>query len=283
MLEKIICIDNVGVLRHAIPRATALHAITLIYADNARGKSTLSALLMACSMANAKEVLSRKTVGSTALPKVNLRFGSTPSNAAPFNSEFDGAAWSGPLPKLHVFNQAFVERNVFAGSGVLPEHREALLAIALGDAAVVERKKFEAQSARQRECAGKVATAELALIGFRGPFSVDEFLALQALANADEMLRDLDRQVSEARSAAQIASRPEFRPVHVPRFDLTDLTEVLGSSFESMAARAEEIAKAHFSRHNGSVTERWVAEGLNHGPERECPFCGQPTGELGLR
>lgn len=279
MLEKVICIDNVGVLKKGLPKSIDLSKVALIYADNARGKSTLSSLLLACSSANVQEVISRKTVGATTAQKVVLRF-KAPSGA--FNSEFDGVAWTGETPNLHVFNHAFVERNVFASTGVLPEQREALLTLALGDAAVAERAKFEQQAALQKECASKVAAAEGSLAGFRDTHSVDQFIALAPLEDVDKQLADIDKQIGEARAADQIASRPEFKTVAVPAFNLGGFTEVVASSFESLAIKAEELAKAHFAKHNGQSTERWVAEGLGHKTEQECPFCGQNTSELDL-
>jgi hypothetical protein len=44
MLEKVICVDNVGVIRKGAPKSVDLQKVALIYADNARGKSTLSSL-----------------------------------------------------------------------------------------------------------------------------------------------------------------------------------------------------------------------------------------------
>lgn len=279
MLEKIICIDNVGVIKKGLPKSVALKKVALIYADNARGKSTLSSLFLACSSATTEDLITRKTIGATTPQKVLLRF-STPSG--PFTSEFNGVAWTGFKPNLHVFNQTFVERNVFASTGVLPEQREALLTLALGDAAVAERTTFEQQAALQRECAAKVTSAEAALVGFRGSYTVDQFIALPPIENADQQLVDIDTQIGEARAIDQIASRPEFKAVTVPTFSFDGLAEVVASSFESVAFKAEELAKAHFEKHKGTSTEHWVAEGLTHKPDQECPFCGQSTNELEL-
>lgn len=281
MLEKVICIDNVGVIKKGAPNAVDLQKTTLVYADNARGKSTLSSLLLACANADAQDVVNRKTVGATTAQKVVLRF-QPPGGIGAFNSEFDGVIWKGTKPNLHVFNQAFVERNVFASTGVLAEQREALLTLALGDAAVIERTKFEQQAALQRECAGKVAAAEGALVGFRGNHTVDQFIAMTPLEDVDKQLADVDQQIGEARSADRIANRPEFKSVVVPSFNFDELAEVVATSFTSLAAKAEEAAKAHFAKHDGTNTERWVAEGLSHKPDQDCPFCGQPTGELEL-
>lgn len=280
MLGKIICIDNVGVMKKGVATAVDLQKVTLIYADNARGKSTLSSLLLASSAFNAQEMIQRKTVSATTAQKVVLRF--TPTGAGAFNAEFDGAAWIGGQPNLHVFNQSFVERNVYASTGVLPEQREALLSLALGDAAVVERAKFDQQAVLQKECAGKVSAAEGVLQGYRSNLTVDQFIALQPLVDVDVKIADIDKQASEARTADQVAKRPEFKNVAVPSFNFDGLPEVLASSFESLSVKAEETAKAHFAKHKGSSTERWIAEGMSHLPDEDCPFCGQPTGELEL-
>src|SRR5690606_27535664 len=79
-----------------------------------------------------------------------------------------------------------------------------------------------------------------------------------------------------------IVIRPEFKTVTVPTFNFDGPADVVSRSYESVAAKAEELAKAHFAKHRGSKTERWVAEGMGHEPDDECPFCGQETRELEL-
>jgi wobble nucleotide-excising tRNase len=281
VLERIVCIDGVGVIKRGAPKAVDMAKVCLIYADNARGKSTLSSLLLACSSSDALDVIQRKTIGAGPKQNVHFRFKSS-ADAGVGSSTFDGAAWAGVQPNLHVVNQAFVERNVYASAGVLPEQREALLSLALGDAAVSQRAEFEAQAAVQRDCAGKVSAAEGALQGYRGSQTVDQFIALQPLADVDAQITATEKAIGAARAADQVAKRPEFKPILVPSFGFDGLPQVLASSFESLSAKAQETAKRHFSRHKGAATERWVAEGLNHGPDEDCPFCGQPTRDLEL-
>jgi wobble nucleotide-excising tRNase len=281
MLEKIISIDNVGVLKKAAQRPIDLQKVSLIYADNARGKSTLSSVLLACSTFEAKDVSDRKTVGATHPQKIILRFNQDAHSGA-FNAQFDGIAWAGQKPNLHVFNQAFVDRNVYASSGVLPEQREALLNLALGDAAVAQRTKFDAETVAVRECTATVSAAEAALQGYRGHLSLTQYIKLTPLSNVDEELVQVDKLIGEARASEQIRKRPEFRAAEFPAFNFDDIPDLLEGSFESISVTAEETARAHFAKHNGTATERWAAEGLHHQPDDECPFCGQPTQDLQL-
>src|SRR5690606_2655933 len=142
-------------------------------------KSTLSSMMLACADRDVQELRSRKTVGATTDQKVVMRF--APPGAVTFNVEFSSGGWVGPKPNLHVFNQEFVERNVFASGEVLPNQREALLDLALGEAAVAERATFERQGIEQRTCADRVRVAEAALSGHRGDLSVDQFIDLEPL------------------------------------------------------------------------------------------------------
>ena len=183
MLEKIVCIDNIGVIKKGITKPIDLEKVSLIYADNARGKSTLSSILLACSTFDAQDLIDRKTIGALTSQKVHFRF-RPGAGSPPFSTEFDGASWKGQQPNLHVFNQAFVDRNVYATAGVLPEQREALLNLALGDAAVAQRTKFDTESATVRDCTAKVAAAEGALQGYRGNLSVSQFTKLKPIPHS---------------------------------------------------------------------------------------------------
>jgi len=274
MLETVVKIGNVGVLQNATPARVDLQKVALIYADNARGKSTLSSLLWACAESDAAAVLERKTVGAAAPPQVVLRFKTGQATSV---ASFDGTTWGAHPAKLAVFNQEFVERNVFASDGVKPEHREKLLEFALGVTAVTQRAEFEKQAEVQRERATDLSTAERALQGFRGELTVDAFIGLPPLVDGDKQLDAIDKNLLEARDAERIRNRPLFRQVTVPEYDFTALKKLAASSFESVAATAEQTARAHFAAHSGSSTERWVAEGMHHKPDHDCPFCGQST------
>ena len=280
MLERVICIDNVGVFKSGVQKVSPLKKLTLIYADNARGKSTFSSVMLACANGDAKDLRGRRTFGTTTDQKVLMRF--TPPGAVAFTAEFSARGWAGAKPNLHIFNQTFVERNVYAQGDVLPEQRESLLNLALGQAAVAERTKYDQLGTVQKDCAAKVNAAEAALVGYRGELNVDQFIKLEHLDDVDAQLEAVDKEISEARASVKIASRSSFRSVPVPSFDLSSIEEVLGSSFTSLAIKAENHAKAHFAKHNGAETERWVAEGIKHKPDEECPFCGQKTDQLDL-
>ena len=274
MLDKIISIDNIGVIKKGVPKALDLEKVTLIYADNARGKSTLAALMTSCAASDAADMIRRKTVGAIVDQKVILRF---KAPLGDFNVQFDGKSWSGGNPNLHVFNQDFVERNVYAGAMVSAEQRASLLELALGNAAVAQRAEYQKQSDAQRACAGRVTAAEGALTGFRATLSVDQFLAIPEIADADAQIQLLDKQMAGAQSVAQTLAKPQFKKLVAPDFNLDEFKELSASELDQVQDGVEALVKKHFSEHQGESTERWVSDGLKHNPEANCPFCGQET------
>ncbi|MBQ1764091.1 MAG: hypothetical protein IIZ92_14460, partial [Aquincola sp.] len=178
MLEKIIRVDNVGVFKAAVPSAVTLKKVTVIYADNARGKSTLSSLLRACSVGDAQALQARKTIGSPGNQSVVLRF-QGPTGGA--NVSFDGANWSSPAGNLHVFNQEFVERNVYAGAAVTPDQRASLLELALGLDAVAKREEFQRQSDAQWTASQRITAEDAALRGYHQGVTLAAFIALEPI------------------------------------------------------------------------------------------------------
>jgi wobble nucleotide-excising tRNase len=140
MLEKLLKLEGVGLFANPLPKAVEFKRATLIYADNGRGKSTLSAVMRACAAADSQAMAARATIGGTSAPRAQLRF-KLPTGGT--NITFDAGAWDASMPSLMVFDQTFIERNVFAGGEVHADHHQSLLDFALGTAAVTKKKEVD--------------------------------------------------------------------------------------------------------------------------------------------
>lgn len=272
MLEKIIRVDNIGVFKAGVPSAVTLKKVTVVYADNARGKSTLSSLLRACGADDSQSLRARKTIGATGDQAVQLRFQGTGGGST---ISFDGNAWSAPVGNLHVFNQEFVERNVYAGAVVTPDQRASMLELALGVDAVVQRQEFQKQAEAQRGATQRVTATETALLGYHRGTTLAAFLALKPVADGTQQMAELDKQLNEARSVQQIFGRQGFRQLTSPIHNFDNIRAIAQSHFERIQDNAEQEVRKHFDAHLGRETERWVNDGLRHNPDENCPFCGQ--------
>lgn len=279
MLEKIVRLENVGLFQAGVSRALALNKVTLFYADNARGKSTFSSVLRACSTADSDPLSARATIGAKGTPRVQLRF-ALPGGAK--NVSFDAGKWNDSVPHLQVFDQTFVEQNVYAGSEVNPDHHQALLDFAIGSAAIAKKKEVNDIGVAQVAATRARTTAEDKLRGYRGQTGIDAFIALAKDANPDSRIAELELRAANAKAAAVLNARAELRPIGVFQLELNSFDSVLQSTFEQVHENAQALVTAHLATHGGQSAERWLATGLAFHTEDSCPFCGQGTSGLDL-
>ena len=276
MLNKIITLDNLGVFRHGTPKAADFDRVTLLYAENGRGKSTISATLASLSTGDVGPLVARRTFGG-GVQKVVVR---CTSGGASANVQFDGTAWAASVPDIVVFDQHFIERNVYAGSEVQTAHHEALLEFALGTAAVKKKQEVDAAGDDQTAATKRRTTAEDKLKGYMGATPLPAFLKLPQDDKVDETIAGLENRIAAAKDAGAIAARSPLAALAVPGFDFTKFKAVLGRSLQDIHADAEQAVKAHVA-HLESIPEtepeEWLATGLRLMGGHSCPFCNQPT------
>src|ERR1700693_573516 len=120
MLQRVISIKSIGRFRNCAALGdVTFRRFTLIYGENARGKTTLCAILRSL-FANAPAlIIGRATLGSLERPEVQLLM-------ANGNVAFHNGAWSAPFPDIAVFDGTYVSENVFAGDMVQTDHRRNL-------------------------------------------------------------------------------------------------------------------------------------------------------------
>src|SRR5690606_17932080 len=83
----------------------ALTPLTLIYAENERGKTTLAAILRSLGTGNSELIQVRHRLGAANPPHVVL-------SVARGSIVYQNGAWARSLPRIVVFDDAFVAANV---------------------------------------------------------------------------------------------------------------------------------------------------------------------------
>jgi wobble nucleotide-excising tRNase len=281
MLNKIISLNNLGVFQHGTPNAANFDRVTLLYAENGRGKSTISAALASLSTGDIDALVARRTFGGGS-QKVVVR---CTTGGVSVNAQFDGTKWSATVPNIIVFDQHFIERNVYAGSEVQTSHHEALLEFALGTASVKKKLEVEAAGEAQTAATKRRTSAEDKLKGYMGttPFAV--FHKLVEDDKVDETVLSLESRIAATRDAEAIAARASLAALAVPSFDFTELKAVLMRSLQNVHAEAELAVKAHVATLECATEtepEEWLAKGLRLMVDHSCPFCSQTTESVPL-
>lgn len=104
MIKKLVSIDGIGLFREAEGGGKLnFEEVTLIYGENACGKSTLASILNSAAQNDPSLLISRQTIGVPVGQKVHIRIDNK-------DIRFEGGKWSGPTEHLRVFNSDFIEQ-----------------------------------------------------------------------------------------------------------------------------------------------------------------------------
>lgn len=252
-----------------------LTKLTLMYAENGRGKTTLAAILRSASANNPRLIVERHRLGAAHAPHVVVGL-----NGGPI--VFQNGAWSAALPDIAVFDDEFVAANVCSGIQIETAHRQNLHELILGAQGVALNATLQGHVAQIEEHNRALRTKEGALpAAARGTLSVDAFCALPEDPDIDAGMAAAERNLSAARSADAIRQQAAFLPLALPAFDIAGINALLDRTLPDLQAEAAARVRAHLAS-LGKGGEAWVGDGMGRiagasaGQEHEiCPFCAQ--------
>ncbi|MBC7318014.1 AAA family ATPase [Candidatus Bipolaricaulota bacterium] len=277
MIEKMIQLRGIGLLHNALPAgALCLKRVTVIYAENGRGKSTFAAICRSLATGDGQVIEERRTIGGTLAPTVHFRINNQ-------SYQFHNGEWSNPYPNIVVFDDHFVETNVCIGSRIEPPQRENLLEFAIGEQGV--RLKGEIDKINENI---EAVNRELKNLGqvisqHKGPLTLEQFIQLKPAPDVDVRLKEIQQQLQHAENVEAIRKRPVPECIQLPEFDLSRIEQLLAGSLETVAEKAERKVKEHVARHLDADGEKWLRQGLGYLEKTAiCPFCGQNVRGLDL-
>src|SRR5712692_965078 len=137
MINKLNLIRSIGQF-DSVTTAIDLGKLTLVYAENARGKTTLGAVLQSLSTGEAVPINERRRLGATQAPEAVIECTGSMTPAC-----FKNGAWSRTYPHILVFDDFFVDRNVYSGMEVEAEHRQNLHELILGTIGVALARRVD--------------------------------------------------------------------------------------------------------------------------------------------
>ena len=278
MVGTIQLLRNVGQFDSITPGAQLPFAqMTIIYAENGRGKTTMASIFRSLGSGDPSLIADRHRVGAADLPHIVVEC------ADGGRHTFQNGAWSAPLTRLTVFDDAFVSANVCSGIEIETGHRQNLHELILGAQGVALNTALQGHVAAIEEHNRQLRQKENAIpAAIRSGFSVDDFCALQPLEDIDERIQEAERALAAAQAAAAVQAEPAFEAILLPAFDIAALNALLGRNMAQLDATAAAQVQAHLMR-LGANAERWVSDGIaiairgeEAWPEKDCPFCAQP-------
>ena len=278
MIDRIKLLQNIGKFNSdASGAAHELSKLTLIYADNAQGKTTLTAILRSFASGDPTPITERRRLGSQHPPKAVLKWQDVPDDVI-----FQSGAWSHTFPNLKVFDDHFIDENVYSGLDVAPSHRQNLHELVLGDhgvtLGVTLNRNLQVLVARVAEHNSAISAHSAAIPEHeRFGLSVDAFCGLIELPDLDDIIAAAERALKAAQDQESVLTAPTFESVGLPEFEIAVIQEVLGKDLPQLDKTAEAQVQAHIQT-LGEGGESWVADGVQKAAQRDdqvCPFCGQ--------
>jgi wobble nucleotide-excising tRNase len=270
LLRNVGKFDNVGA-----GASLPFSKLTVIYAENGRGKTTLAAILRSLSLGRGGPILERRRLGAQHAPHVVIDVDGG------LAAVFQNGVWTRTAPEITIFDDNFVAENVCSGIEVASTHRQNLheliigaQGLALNTALQAEVDKIEVHNRELRDRENAIPAHS------RGGLDVDTFCALGLVAGLPRLIDEAERRLAAAREAGRIAETATFPAISLPTINLDEVESILGRDLLDIDADALGRVRAHLSR-LGRGGEAWVSEGMVlvdnlAGQEHaDCPFCAQ--------
>ena len=184
-----------------------------------------------------------------------------------------------------MFDDHFVDENVFSGLDVASSHRQNLHELILGDRGVALNRTLQTHVSRIDEHNTAIrAKSSIIPEQERYGLPVEAFCALTELPDLDEKIADAERALKAAQDQGSVLAAPIFASVELPDFDIEAIRETLAKDLADLDKSAEAQVQAHIKT-LGEGGESWVADGVQRAEQRDdnvCPFCGQDIQNVDL-
>lgn len=196
----------------------------------------------------------------------------------------DGSSWTGSSPRIAVFDQAFINENVYSGDFVSHDHLKRQYGLVVGADGVAligqigdvdKELKEVTQTLKEKDQYLQATAAALGL----PRMSAAEFAGLAALENADDAIAEKETEVRRATEKDQIRSATLPQPLPVPTA-ASELTAALSRTVDGVTSDLHRKLQDHIARHAPpnpppAAHATWLESGLAFDASEGCPYCGQ--------
>lgn len=274
MIEKFISIKNIGRFRNCSPRGdVTFRKLTLLFAENGRGKTTLCAILRSLQTGQPEFISERRTLGATDPESVQIRLGGN-------TLTFEANGWSSIHSDIAVFDSVFVHDNVYAGDHVEHEHRKNLYRVIVGTQGVQLAKQIEELDGKIRDVNADIRTKKDAVSRILpNGAMLDAYIAWQPIEDIEAKIQQKNTDVANRQrtldKATEIQSKGLLAKMSLPAFP-SDFLTILSKQLTDVIADAEACVRQQINTHKmGRQGEAWLSQGLGFVADDKCPFCGQ--------
>lgn len=277
MLNRIVSIKNIGRFKNCAANGdVTFRHYTYMFGENARGKTTLCAILRSLITDDPTHIIGRTTLGNTEDPEVELL-------TSTGNIRFRNGTWSAAYPDIALFDATYIRENVYEGDAVNTEQRRSLYRVIIGTEGVDMAAQYKELEEQIRNKNGDIRNNQTELRNHIAPgMSLEQFIALPVDLEIDEKILLKEQELQAAVQADELRRKAELMELKVPVFPVS-IEVLLGKTIENVVEDAELRVGEHIERHRMERRgESWINEGLGYVIDNSCPFCDQDITNIPL-
>jgi len=268
MIEKFLSIKNIGRFRDCkAVGEISFRKLTLIYAENGRGKTTLCAILRSLQSGKPEPISERKTLGTADPASVQIRINGT-------TVSYSNNSWSLQHPDIAIFDSTFVHENVHAGDYIDHEHKKNLYRVIVGEEGVALARRVDELDAKIRDV-NKQKGENKDDVERYVPEGVDleDFVNLKPQEDLDGKIHRKNKEIESLERVGEIIKKSALSKIPKTEFPANFQT-LLAKSLADLSFEAEACVKSHIAKCMDQKGEPWLAQGLGYVRDDRCPFCG---------
>ncbi|NNH39698.1 AAA family ATPase [Acinetobacter terrae] len=265
MFTKIIKLENVKQWQHTIKGGAEneFSKLNLIYGRNGAGKSTLTKIL---DLINKRDVAKIKQLAPLE------------SNKEPFfNFMIKGKNITltslDQAPEFYIFNQDFVDENLYSSNGVESSQLVNYYDFCLGKTSVDKQNEIDQLKGEITNLTNLMQPLETKL---KQQFNktIEQIKKIPFKDNIDSEIAKLEEQLSDIKAVNLYRQRKKLSrlAINKPNFDKS----IFDVTLEKISQEAQEKVSQHIKDHLKREDEHWIKDGLELVTETNaCPFCAQ--------
>ncbi|HRN71142.1 MAG TPA: AAA family ATPase, partial [Candidatus Woesebacteria bacterium] len=263
MLKRIISINNIGRFENQSDIGSCeFSKSNLVYGENGKGKSTLTAILRSNNENQPKYITSRKTLGSTGDAKIKLLFQSLSQNSSQTAVEFDGSRWSSNPQKFIIFDQDFIDNNIFIGGQVNYSQKCGLYQIFVGKKTGITLKKIYNADEEIRKINTQLFQLKTKIqASIKSKISIEQFLELEKLKPEENLIVSLQTQLAAITNKSEILKAPDQQIILYQAPNLSQLGTILEKSVQTISEKVTISVKAKLDIIEDIDAEVWLEQG----------------------
>lgn len=280
-IKKIISIKNIGKFKdYAFAGDVEFKKLNIIYGENGKGKTTLSAIFRSLKENSPNPIKVKKTVTSTENPSVSLL---TSLGISSFNG-----SWSNPIQNIEIFDSVFVERNIHSGFLISHSQKQNLPNIVFGEKGVQllkeikdlegEENSFKTQF-EQKTTALNIKHSDL-------PKKTDlsqleKYIQTGTIEETQSQILNEQKKLTAFNNKQMLNEKKALEKLPLCNFNYDSFVEFLNKTLENISKEAECTVKQHIEKYHIS-NQQWIENGLVSIKDDNCPFCGQSLSGIDL-